>query len=773
MKKFPIIIILLFSAILMSFSAFGLTSYINACGTLEFNGDYILNQSIAMTTTGQNCIVVTAPNVSINLSGYRITTTATALNSIYYVNSSVSNVYYVFNGELAPIGSSLGSTAITVEGGTILISNVTVLSNSGIGYMLRFVNTNATIVNSRIGTGTGGSPGIIRNDVTGAKFSLFINNTIFNLSSAATFFNSLTNNTILKMFNSIVTSNDLLTNNLGLSTNNESQIVNVLFSSVNTTAFNGYRGLLNNDERGNYYGNAGFGYSDLCDDDYPTPTHDGICDLQYNLSNAVDYFPLSAEGFMMMVIPVDTSFSWSSSSYLSSLPPTYAWDRNSCPVPSNYNYLFCDNFQYSNYINSKGWTDIYNQTPQYSSGSRKLLLGDVTYGVYADVYGTFAPRDVYFSSAVASAGTHAANTEYNTNIAIAEFSFDFMSLNGSSLIMGISQITPDELEEFNISVPDFYYMPAYWDYFGLFYNGMNKGIYVYNFSDANYQLVKTLDGYNHNIKIKIYLYPREYYNYDSHAETGFNFCKTYFTITEAGNTTTSAEYEAGFTDLTLAGAEMPTTCDFFKSIHFFAQNDLLLPIDNVFVRKYKDAQSLNMKVWDCSEMNVPVQQNKGYVNEYPISAEVELNNQTYISDDQGLIDIPNIPDGTYKTKITYADLVNYVILNSTSNSSFRQNVCWFNSINSSVNDTGINGIVDKFGKNWGKNVKLLVALVSVVVVLVGLFFLIPGIPAVVPVVAAMIPFAYFISVGFVPFWVAILLFVVFIAAILLALKGGQ
>jgi hypothetical protein len=769
MKKFPILIILLLAISFLSFSVFASPAYINSCGTLEFNGDYILNQSISSTGS---CLSVTASNVSINLSGYRITITSTnsGAHPISFINTSLSNTYYVFDGELKNSGTVATNFAIACVGGTLLINNISVVAPTAVnGFVFYFINTNVTIVNSKAIAGTNGFFSIANSG--GLKYSLFINNSLFN--SSGPFLTATTNFTILKMFNSIVNSTDLLTNNLGLSTNNESQIVNVLFSSVNTASFNGYLGLLNNAERGNYYGNAGFGYSDLCNDDYPTPTHDGICDLQYNLSNAVDYFPLSAEGFMMMVIPVDTSFAWSSSSYLSSLPPTYAWDRNSCPVPSNLNYLFCDNFQYDEYINSNGWTDTYNQTSTYYVGSKKLMLGNSTYYVSALTYGAFFPIDVSVSSLVSPTGTYVQNTEYNTNIAIAEFSFDFITLNNSaSFFFGISAVNPAELGEQNLSIDYYNGMDGQiFDYGRIYYSGSTNRLAFWNYSAGSTTDLDNMiqfSGYGKHISVKAYLYPERSWSWDTGAD-----CKIYYTITADGNTTTSPIYEAGFNKNTLAGQTyIDIGCDAFRSIYFYS-NGAPVYIDNVFVRKYKDAQSLNMKIWDCSEMNVPVQQNKGYVNEYPIIADVLLNGVVYTSDSQGLIDIPNIPEGTYRIKVTYDNLDNFIILNSTSNNSFRQNICWFNSINQSANEIGINGAVDNFGKNWSKNVKLLVALGSVVVVLVGLFFLISGIPAIVPVVAAMIPFAYFISVGFVPFWVAILLFVVFIAAILLALKGGQ
>lgn len=774
--KNPIFPIILLLTLALSFSTSGLSAYINSCGTIEFDGNYILNQSIT-GSSGQNCINVYATNVSINLSNYRITAVGNPSSAIYFANASSSGTYYVYDGELKSTGTlSASCAAISTAGGSLLIENVSVLAPScNVGNSFYLANTNATIVDSRIAGNSVNSYFFTTSTSDGIKHSLFINNSLFN--STSSFLSATTNFTILKMFNSIVNSTDLLVNNLGLSTNNESQIVNVFFPSVNTSSFNGYHGLLNNDERGNYYGNAGFGYSDLCDDNFPTPIIDGICDLQYNLSNAVDYFPLSTDGFMMMVIPVDTSFAWSASSYLSSIPPTYAWDRNRCPNPLDYDYLFCDNFQYENTINSEGWTDEYNQTSIYYIGSKRLMLGNRTYYVSALVYGSFAPIDVGLSSLVSPTGTFVSNTEYNTNIAVAKFSFDFITLNNSANFMfGISAVNPAELIEENLSMEFYNGLDGQiFDYGRVYYGGATNRIAFWNYSGGSTTDLDNmiqLSGYGKLIHVDAYLYPESSWSfYDSESSS----CKIYYKITVDGNTTLSPIYDAGFNKNTLAGQTyINIGCDAFRSIYFYSETDPIY-IDNVFVKKYSDAQSLNMKIWDCSEMNVPVQQNKGYVNEYPIIANVLLNGVVYSSDSQGLIDIPNIPEGTYRIKITYDGLDNYVIINSTSNSSLRQNICWFNTINQTTNSTsqGIN-FIDGFGKNFSKNTKLLIALISTIVLMVGILFLIPSAGAIVPLVLGIISVAFFTAIDFLPFWIVILLVCSMIGGILLSIgKGGQ
>jgi hypothetical protein len=826
MKKFPILIILLLAISFLSFSASATLGYINACGTIQYDGEYILNQSISSSTT---CLTITASNVTINLSEYRITTSGSGHIAIYLNNNSTSGTYYIFGGELFPAYSVANTLCLYSNGGTLSLKNIRCLAG-GSGFV--FLNTNVIIIDSSY---AGSFLPIQISSSTGEYYQLNINNSNISTLAAYSYIRDIgtfpnLNRSIMKIFNSRFTGSStyFLYNTLGNSLNNDSQIVNCYFGNVSTTFLNGFRGSLNNAYRGNYYAYGGFGYSEVC-----TPYSDGICSVPNNFSTATDYYPI--QNISLLSIPVSTTFSWNPSAYTN---PNVAFTGNyedyyipSCvsSLSGWNNFLFCDDFNYAGNISLNGWK--YTNPSNYSFVptsdvvyNGKSFLMNVSKGgiyrrffasltssysgltpqVYTDYFGRSGVRGsyIFINSSGNEQTLEYAYPKKNVQEIDASFYVKENTSIASGLMFGFSQnpvlqdsdIQPDPIDPYSMTqayflILDNRYLVGIFNYTSNTYWDWVLNVSAGQISKINNRLIKNTNG----------------------------SCSYILEIEKAGNKYSFGPYQVGFSpDDPYFRTSSP--CDTATSFFLFPDANYV-PVDNVEIKVVENNANLNTRFLDCSNVDsvlqpctpllgivdncaniiedAPIggwnlaQELLGYALYGPNSStfpssylpmsggQIIIDGNTYYTDSQGYVEIDPLIVGSYQVNMTYKGLSNYINL-PTKYSDYYLNVCWFGN----AEGTGISltpttnasqnissSFFDTFGDAWSDKTKMIIGLIGTLAITVGVALFISS--AVLSCIVGIICVAIFTAIGFFPFWVVILLVSGLVGAILLALKPGQ
>jgi hypothetical protein len=796
MKKFPILIILLLAISFLSFSASATLGYINACGTIQYDGEYILNQSISSSTT---CLTITASNVTINLSEYRITTSGSGHIAIYLNNNSTSGTYYIFGGELFPAYSVANTLCLYSNGGTLSLKNIRCLAG-GSGFV--FLNTNVIIIDSSY---AGSFLPIQISSSTGEYYQLNINNSNISTLAAYSYIRDIgtfpnLNRSIMKIFNSRFTGSStyFLYNTLGNSLNNDSQIVNCYFGNASTTFLNGFRGNLSNAYKGNYYASGGFGYSEVCDDG----DSNGICDIPNNFSTSTDYYPI--KNISLLSIPVDTSFSWNPNNLTIILPSLTSdyFNIARCSNPSDSDYLFCDNFEYTGELSANnGWnyetasnaTYIPNTAIIYQGNSFKLNSSKG--GIYHTFYATTDSSAVAGTEEIYEGGVLVKTVTYSNpklNVKKIKTSF-YLKTNytpsltdASGIFWGINDnpITNDTMVDYN----QYMYLDHTKNY--ILYNPEVNGtktlkFYTFNFtSESYYSWLSINPAPTTSVKVDNYLYFEN------------NTCFTYDTITTGGTSYTSALRHAGYAigDISIYGEYLiDSPCTSFKSIYFrtTAQNSSnpgLFLIDQPEVHIEESTSNLNLRVFDCSTQNTFITLCDDYwmtnncinvstSNVLPIAATVIVDGKTYTATSQGYTQIIGLATGTYSVQLIYGNVTNTIIA-ATNNTNAYRDVCFFSS-GSPTLPPGTNEFADKvsdFLAKYGVTSsasKLLIAIVVMIVLSLIIVFSLPAVSFVIVILLNVLMIVAFTALGFIPVWAVVLIAILALALVLPKLIGGQ
>lgn len=814
----------MFALFLMSFSASATLGYINACGTIQYDGEYILNQSI---TSSSNCLVVSASNVTINLSGYRVTTSSASASAILLSNTSSAGTYYIFDGELYPGYSSVNTFCLSSNGGTLSLKNIKSVPG-GFGFV--FLNTNVTIIDSSY-AGTGLPIQI--SSTTGEYYQLNINNSNFSSVVSYTYIKDVgsfpnLNRSIMKIFNSRFTgaSTSFLYNALGTSFNNDSQIVNCYFESASTTYLNGFRGNLNNAYRGNYYASGGFGYSEVC-----TPYSDGICSIPNNFSTATDYYPI--RNISLLSLPVSTSFTWNPSAYTQT-NVAFTGNYEDYYIPSCVsnlngwnNFLFCDDFNYAGNISLNGWKysnpSNYSFAPTsdvvYNGRSFRLNVSkggiyrrfyvslgsaypSLTPQVYSDYFGRSGVRGSYVF--INSSGNEQTLEYAYPKKNVQELDASFYVKENSSVTSGFlfgfsanpvlqdSDIEPDPQDPYSMAqayflIMDNRYLVGIFNYTSDHYWDWVLNVSAGQVSKVTNKLIKNIDG----------------------------TCSYTLEIEKGGSKYSFGNYQVGFS---ANDSYLRTSVPCDNVMNFFIYPDAnYVPVDNVEIKVVENNANLNARFLDCSDVDSilqpctsalgittncvnitedtpsgwdllipgllgPVLYSGTFPKPYlPMSGgEIIVDGNIYYTDPQGYVEIDPLSNGIYQVNMTYKGLSNYINL-PTKISDAYLNVCWFGNAegssvsltpttNASINETS--SPVDSFGANWTKKTKELVGLGTILAVIIIVGSVLSN--AIIACVCGIIGIAVFTALGFFPFWIVILLVSAIVGALLIAVRpGGQ